>query len=235
MRLSNMTQFNSESSAFRSILAPLDQVGWLASQSTTFVEWVAQVGRWKTYEKGQFIYHSGDQPNGVYGLASGGLQITFPLVGEEPVVLHRAEVGFWIGDSAELANQKRMVTVMAATQTRMLHLPSWSIRILLANCPEHWRSFYQLSATNVSLTMTLLAEALSLTVRARVCRRLLELTTDGSDASITQDELAKLLGVTRPTLRRCLTELQTQGVIETQYRSVRVIDREKLAEFRDEQ
>ena len=105
----------------------------------------------------------------------------------------------------------------------------------MANCPEHWRSFYQLSATNARLAITLLAETLSLTVRARVCRRLLELTTDGNDASITQDELAKLLGVTRPTLRRCLSELQAQGAIETQYRSVRVTDRAMVAKFRDEQ
>lgn len=216
-------------------LSPLNKVGWLSRQPETFVQWAEQAGRWKTYEKGQFIYHCGDSPNGVYGLASGGLQITFPLVGEDPVIIYRAEVGFWIGDAAELSEQTRMVTIMAAAPTRMLHLPSWSIKILLANSPEHWRSFYQLSTMNVRLAMTLLAETLSLTVRARVCRRLLDLTSDGKEAAITQDELAKLLGVTRPTLRRCLTDLYAQGAIKPHYGNVQVINRDILVTFRDEQ
>lgn len=231
-----MNQFRAKSATKNAKLDPLDKVGWLASQPLAFVQWAEQVGRWKTFEKGQFIYHSGDQPDGVYGLASGGVQITFPLVGENPVIVYRAEQGFWIGDSAELSGQTRMVTIMAASPTRMLHLPSWSIKVLLANCPEHWRSFYQLSAINVRLAMTLLAETLSLTVRARVCRRLLDLANEsGGNASITQDELAKLLGVTRPTLRRCLVDLHGLGAIETHYRNVRVLAPEILVAFRDEQ
>ncbi|MGE4127564.1 MAG: Crp/Fnr family transcriptional regulator [Hyphomicrobiaceae bacterium] len=224
-----MIQFGQE------ILDPLDKVGWLASQPNTFLQWAAQIGRWKTFQKGQFLYHSGDPPDGIYGLASGSLQLTFPLVGEEPVVLHRAELGFWVGDLAELAGQQRMVTIMAASTSRILHLPSWSIKILLANSPEHWRSFYQLNAINMRLAITLLAEALSLTLRARVCRRLLELSNEAHSASITQGELAKLLGVTRPTLRRCLTDLQAQGAIETHYRNVRVLDLALLGKFKDEQ
>jgi CRP-like cAMP-binding protein len=219
----------------QSRLDPLDKVGWLASQPTAFVQWSHQVGRWKTYEKGQFIYHYGDPSDGLYGLASGGLQITFPLVGEEPVILHHADVGFWVGDVAELAEQARMVTIVAASQVRMFHLPSRSIKTMLADNPEHWRSFYQLSAENLRLVVTLLAESLVLTVRARVCRRLLGLTGSGNNASITQDELATLLGVTRPTLRRCLLELQAQGAIATNYRSIRVIDRAILNKFSEEQ
>lgn len=214
---------------------PLRQVGWLAEQPEDFQQWAQQIGRWKTFDKGQFVYHFGDPSDGLYGLASGDLQITFPLVAEEPVIIHRAEVGFWIGDAAELANEARFVTIMAASKTRLLHLPSPAIRILLANNPEHWRSFYKLSNTNCRLAISLLAEALSLTVRARVCRRLLSLTKDGGDAAITQDELAKLLGVTRPTLRRCLADLEEQGAIKTQYRNVRVLDSVALARFQNEQ
>ena len=109
-------------------LAPLHEVGWLAEQSQDFNEWAEQVGRWKTFKKGQFIYHAGDRSDGLYGLASGTLQMTFPLVAEEPVVIHRAEIGFWIGDAAELTNRPRMVTLMAASQAKLLHLPSSAIK-----------------------------------------------------------------------------------------------------------
>ncbi len=216
-------------------LAPLDEVGWLAEQSNDFIEWAEQVGRWKTFKKGQFIYHAGDRSDGLYGLASGSLQMTFPLVAEEPVVIHRAEIGFWIGDTAEFTNRPRMVTLMAASQAKLLHLPSSAIKILLVNKPEHWRSFYQLSASNMHAAVSQLAEVLALTVRARVCRRLLALSRRDGFAVITQEELARLLGVARPTLRRCLADLEMQGGIETNYRKLRVVDSAVLKAFKDEQ
>ncbi len=216
-------------------LQPLDTVGWLAQQPADFREWAENIGRWKSFDSGQFVYHAGDKSDGAYGLAEGGLQITFPLVADEPVIVYRAEVGFWIGDAAELSSEPRLVTVMAAAKTRLLHLPSSAIRILLANKPEQWRCFYRLSMSNFRLTLTQLAEALALTVRARACRRLLGIAGPNGDAEITQDELAKLLGVTRPTIRRCLQELQELGAIETHYRKLRVVKHSVLEAFKDEQ
>jgi CRP/FNR family cyclic AMP-dependent transcriptional regulator len=216
-------------------LAPLDTFGWLSGQPEDFRQWVQNVGRWKRYEPGQFVYHAGDKSDGAYGLAEGGLQITFPLVADEPVVIYRAEIGFWIGDAAELSSEPRMVTVMAAVETRLLHLPSSAIRILLANRPDQWRCFYQLSMSNLRLAVTQLAEALALTVRARAFRRLLGIADAKGDVAITQDELAKLLGVTRPTIRRCLQDLEDIGAIETSYRKLRIVNWSALESFKDEQ
>lgn len=110
-----------------------------------------------------------------------------------------------------------------------------AIRSLLIDRPEHWRSFYKMSMNNVRLAVTQLAEVLALTVRARVCRRLLDMSGPNGDAVITQDDLAKLLGVTRPTIRRCLEELEEMGAIETHYRKLKVLKRSVLEAFKDEQ
>jgi len=216
-------------------IAPLDRTGWLASQTDDFRRWVASAAVWRTYAPGQFIYQAGDLSNGLYGLAEGGLEITFPLIAQEPVVVYRAEVGVWIGDNAELAELPRMVSLMAATECRILQLPSRAIRALLAEQPEHWRAFYRLSATNVNLLAVLLAEALALTVRARVCRRLLQLSKESSDVEITQDDLARMLGVARATMRRTLADLADVGGIELRYRKVRVRNPAVLIEHQDEQ
>ncbi|MFT3731739.1 MAG: Crp/Fnr family transcriptional regulator [Hyphomicrobium sp.] len=216
-------------------IAPLDQVGWLAGQSQDFREWATQVGRWRPYGAGQFVYQAGDTADGLYGLAEGGLEITFPLVAEEPVSIYRAEIGFWIGDAAELADIPRIVSLMAVTESKLLHLPSHAIQQLLSSRPEYWRAFYRLAALNSSTAVALLSEVLSLTVRARVSRRLLQLTERLQEAPITQDDLAKLVGVTRGTLRRCLDDLAARGAIEMRYRKLRVLDSGILTTFRDEQ
>ena len=48
--------------------------------------------------------------------------------------------------------------------------------------------------------ITLVAESLSLSVRARICRRLLKLTEATEELELTQDQLAKLLGLARTTV-----------------------------------
>ena len=216
-------------------IAPLDTVGWLAEQPPEFRDWVRRHGRWRRYAAGQFIYHAGDPSDGLYGLAEGGLEVSFPLFAEEQVTLHRAEIGFWIGDNAELAETPRVLTVRAVSPSRLLHLPSGAIRALLAEHPHHWREFYRLSSRNASTAVVLLSEALALTVRARVCRRLLMLADSSRDVSVTQEELGRLVGAARTTLRRCLIDLAQRGAIELRYRRVVIVDRAVLSSFKDEQ
>ncbi len=181
------------------------------------------------------MYISGDASDGIYGLASGGLEVTFPLVAEEPVVLHRAQVGFWIGDNAELSDTPRTISLMAATECRMLHLPRDPIRALLNKEPKYWQSFYRLATLNTTIAVGLLAEALSLTLRARMCRRLIQLTETSMDITVTQEDLSKMLGVYRSTLRPILNKLAKSGAIELGYKRIRIIDRSILNNFRDEQ
>jgi CRP/FNR family cyclic AMP-dependent transcriptional regulator len=209
--------------------------GWLASEPEEFKRWAELSGKWRVYQPGQFLYFSGDPSDGIYGLESGSLEVTFPLVAEEPVVLHRAQVGFWVGDNGELSDTPRTISLMAATECRMLHLPRLAIRKLLADDPKHWQSFYRLATINTTVAVGLLAEALSLTLRARMCRRLLLLTDTSIDVTVTQEDLSKMLGVYRSTLRPILNKLAKSGAIELGYRRIRVIDRAILASFRDEQ
>lgn len=197
--------------------------------------WAARSGKWRTYQPGQFVYFSGDAADGIYGLASGGLEVTFPLIAGEPVVLHRAQVGFWIGDNAELSATPRTISLMAATECRMLQLPHEAIRRLLDDQPKYWQSFYRLATINTTIAVGLLAEVLSLTLRARVCRRLLQLTDLSTDATVTHEELSKMLGVYRSTLRPILKYLADINAIRLGYRKISVVDRDALTKFKDEQ
>ena len=216
-------------------VAPLDSVGWLADQPEDFRAAVVATARWRTVETGEFLYQAGDPADGMYGLAEGSLEVTFPLVADEPVAVYRAEVGFWIGDNAEFSQTPRLVSVAAARPSRVLHWPGWAARALLTAEPRHWLSLYRLSAKNVALALETLSEALALTVRARVCRRLLVLADETGDVAITQTELAKLIGVTRGTLQRCLNDLASRGAVETRYGKIAITDAAVLEQFREEQ
>lgn len=216
-------------------LAPLDRVGWLAGEGEAFRDWAARAGRWRRCDAGQFVYHAGDRADGLYGLAEGALELTFPLVADEPVTLYRAEVGFWIGDNAELSDTPRLVGIVSAVESRVFHIPGRAVVRLLAERPEHWRTFHRLAARNMDNALRMLSEVLALTVRARVCRRLLVLAQGGGDVQIVQTDLAMLVGVTRSTLRRVLASLAEEGGIERRYGVVRLLDARVLERFVDEQ
>jgi CRP-like cAMP-binding protein len=216
-------------------LAPLDEIGWLAEQPDDFKSWAASVAQWRDFRAGQLIYLAGDPSDGLYGLASGAVELTFPLVAEEPTSIYRGEIGFWAGDSAELSEEPRLVTLSASTDCRMLHIPHVVIRHHLEEHPHHWTCFYRLSHTNVATAVTLLAECLALSVRARVCRRLLKLTEASAETKLTHDQLAKFLGLARTTVSEELAKLSASGAVDTGYGKLRVLDRSILLKYKDEQ
>jgi len=215
-------------------LWPLDERGWLATQPPAFRDWVVEDGRWRHYRAGQVIYFAGDEPDGLYGLGDGAFELTLPLVGDEPVTLHRAEPGFWAGESALHARVPRLVSLAAATDARVLFVPAARIRALLAARPDYWRCFYELSHINVTIAVTLLAEALALTPRARLARQLLRLADDDGRALVRQDDLARLIGMTRSSLQRALRGLTETGAVAPGYGCIVVRDRAALEAVRDE-
>ena len=93
----------------------------------------------------------------------------------------------------------------------------------------------QLSHRNSTLVLTLLGEAISLSVRARICRRLLVLAGRTDEAVLTQEHLAQLLGLARSTVRAELASLVERGAIELGYGRIRIVERGTLDALKDEQ
>jgi len=207
-------------------LDTLARRGWLAGQPEALRDWALQVGRWRSFEAGQVLYLAGDAADGLYGLGSGALDIVVPF-GDDSASLHRADVGFWIGDSALLADKPRLVSVVASRSSRVYFLPAAALR-LLRERPDLWPCFYELSHLNVALSLTLLGEALVLSPRARIARQMLRLAGSGASIDASQDELARLAGVTRPTLQRALADLGAANVLRTGYRRLELLDRAAL-------
>jgi CRP/FNR family transcriptional regulator, cyclic AMP receptor protein len=223
--MAQLDQFTETTAKRLGILA---RAGWLARQPADFQDVVARLGRWKTFEAGETIFLAGDEPDGLFGLGEGILEMTFPLIGEEPVVVHRAEPGFWIGEAAILMDQKRFITVSAATRARVFVIPSSSVRRIVEEKPRHWRSFYDQCLTNQMTTLTLLAEALSLSPRARVARILLRLARSDGSVPGSQEDLGRLLGMTRSSVRRALSSLIEVGAVTSGYGVLSIRDRTML-------
>jgi len=206
----------------------LAKVGWLSHENAEFQERMARAGRWMTLTKGQLLYDVGDSPDAVFGLAEGLLDVSIPISEDEMVTLHRAAPGFWIGDSALLAETTRGVSVRAAADSKILRLPAESIHRHLAEHPTDWACFFRLSHINVMLTLRALAEIVSLPSRSRFARLLLRQADADGLVRASQDDLSKMAGMSRTTFRRTFASLIEAGIVQTEYGGLRILDREAL-------
>ncbi|MCZ0962361.1 Crp/Fnr family transcriptional regulator [Paracoccus benzoatiresistens] len=209
-------------------LGVLAQTGWLSRQPLDFQARISRLGHWREAKAGEILYLAGDDADWMVGLAEGAVEITFPLVGDEPVVIHRAEPGFWTGEASVLADQRRLISIAAATRARVFVLSAPGIRRMLEEEPRHWKPFFELSLTSSLTAVTLLAEALSLSPRARVARILLRLAQADGSVTCSKEDLGRLLGMTRSSARRALTSLTEMGAVQSGYGILSIRDRGKL-------
>lgn len=209
-------------------LSPLTERGWLSEQDREFQSWLAEAGRWREFVEGEPVYEMGDPPDGLYGLGAGALEVSLPLVADEPVTLYRAEIGFWIGESAILAHAPRMIGLTAVRPSRLFFVPAAALRRGLHEDPSRWEPLYALSHANTSVAVNLLAESLALSPRARLARLLLRLGAESGRVQARQDELARVIGMTRSSFQRSLRSLVESGVVSSGYGEILLLDIARL-------
>jgi DNA-binding GntR family transcriptional regulator len=67
------------------------------------------------------------------------------------------------------------------------------------------------------------------TVLGQVADLLMEEGETRAEVNLSQATIAALLGVSRQSVNEALGRLRDQGVVETGYRSIRIVDADKLA------
>jgi len=206
----------------------LSKLGWLAEQPETFQKRMVALGGWQTYRAGQSLYEVGDESNAIFGLEDGLVDIAVPISDDEMVTLHRAQPGFWIGDSSMFSDKPRAVSLTAHSDSLVFVIPARALKRHIAERPEDLLFFYRLNHRNFELTLMGLAEVLALPPRARFARLLLRLASDEDTIRATQTELGKLAGMSRAAFRRAFCELLAAGIVKTEYGKVRITDRAAL-------
>lgn len=206
-------------------LQALSSVGWLACQPVEFQERLARLGRWIKVARGTTLYTAGDESDALYGLGEGMLDVAMPVSEVQEVVVHRAMPGFWVGDSALLAGTRRTISLYAAAESRLFKVPAKALQRSLAEHPQDWMCFYRLAHMNATLSLRTLSEVISLPPRVRFARTLLRLTTADGTVRLTQEELGRMVGMSRAAFRRSFAALIEQGIVDVEYGGIRIRDR----------
>lgn len=230
--MNSFTRHSRSGLEFDRAVSILSNTGWLKDRSPSARDLILSCGRIRRHAANETIYHVGDPADGLHGLVEGGVQITLPSDDGTDFVGHREDAGFWIGDLALFAEQKRLVSVFTTRPSLTLFLPQPRLLSLVSAHPELFRDFYALSHANTAIALRLLANLSVSNSEKRLSLRLLhyaEITQDQDGwIKIPQEMLARMVAVSLPTLQRILRRLGDQGLVEVGYSRLRVLDRERL-------
>lgn len=209
--------------------------GWFSERSKETQKRLAGIARLRIFDAHEPIYLTGQPPNGVFGLVEGSIKLAFPRNDGEDYVAHHAGSGFWVGDLALFANAPRLVSIHAAEPTTMVQLPPQAIASLVRDEPGLHTDFYALTYENFKTALSVIANLAIVLVDKRVADRLLLEAAAHPQADgwiqVSQPDLAQLMALSVPTLRRTIGRFVSAGLVEQGYGRIKVLDPKGLQQI----
>lgn len=187
----------------------------------------------RTFRKGETLIREGEPGRGMGVVIDGQVHMLRRLGDAHEVLVDIGGAGIWIGNYGTLTGGAPSIgSVVAATPVRVLFLPLAAFERIVDDEPRYYRLFAENLLDRYAHMFGYLAEAQGLSPEDWVHRRLLDLARvrrAGApqrrpvSLSLSQSELATLVGFSRQTLAALLARLEARGLIEVRFRSIRVL------------
>lgn len=188
---------------------------------------------------GEILYQQGDSTNvhssGFFGLLSGVIKISFLHANGSEGILTFIEPGNWFGEVSMLADLPRPQMAIAQQDCELLNINHKQFSDLMLGA-GFASSVAQLVANRLCMMYRLMEDATLSSTHDRICRRLLMLShgdiSQSQQArqiiSASQESMANMLGISRPTLNKALQKLARTGAIALHYGFIEILDSSQL-------
>ena len=191
----------------------------------------------RRYAKGEIIMNQGDLPGAVHLVCSGEVKITIANEDGKETLLALLRPGDLFGEIAALDGRSRSATVTAVEATGTAALPRQNLLAFVRTHPDFAMKLIETLAARLRRVDERLEDAHFLDLDTRFARTLLDLTEQrGSPVaegfsvgfSLTQSELASMIGATRVSVNRLLGAYQDAGLIRLEKRKMLILDLRRL-------
>lgn len=147
--------------------------------------------------------------------------------------------GVWFGEESAIRRRTHRYDAFAIEPVSVLVIPQPRFRALLDESPRLTAAVAALLAKRVESLFTMVECRVLLTTRERVARHLFGMVRNGFKprlsrsgiVPVSQDQLAMMIGVSRPTLSKELRFLADAKIIEIRYSRIHVLDVVRLGEI----
>ncbi|WNO07589.1 fumarate/nitrate reduction transcriptional regulator Fnr [Teredinibacter sp. KSP-S5-2] len=194
------------------------------------------IQRGRPVQKGDHIYHAGNEFKSVYALRSGAVKtIKVTQDGQEQVT------GFYLPGELigmdGLATNNHSNSAIALETSAVCEIPFTRLEELSTRLPNLQRRFFQLMSKEITHDQQLITLLSKNSADERVASLLLSISTRNSNRGLSANEfylpmsrsdIGNYLGLTIETVSRVLSRLHKQGMIELDKKHVVIKDMDEL-------
>lgn len=223
-----------------SVLARVPLFGGLSSEE---LQLVASAAVRRRQSRGSVIFFEREPGDALYIIEEGQVRIYRVAEDGREKTLALLSEGDFFGEMALIDDEPRSAIAEATEPTVLLAIHKRDVHNLIHANPSIALSMIKGLSCRLRETNRQLMDAVFLDVRGRLLRLLLELDGrygkphDGGrliDIRLTHQELANMVGTSRESVTRVLTELQDVGALGYAQRHMMWIDRQSLEEYMDQ-
>lgn len=219
---------------------PSRQHNLLNCCSEADIESIAQEKISQRYSMGQVIFDEGTRPAGLYCVHEGRVKIT-KLGGDgKEQIIRLVRHGDVLGYRALVAGSSHATSAIALSDCTVCLIPKYVVNQQLSSNSLFSSALLQLLATNLGDAAERMLHLAYKPVRERLAEALLlllrtyhpdEFTGQPFTIAIGREDLGALMGTTRETTTRMLSEFKQEGLLTTRGSAITILQAKQLAEI----
>lgn len=191
----------------------------------------------RSFDRGAVVFRQGEDGDNLYLVQAGAVKISCLSQDGREVVLAVLGPGDVFGELSLFDRGVRTADATAMEDTRMLALTHDGFRPFLAEHPGVAIHLLEVLAGRLRETSEALQDVIFADVPGRLAKRLLDLAArygavekGGTliDLSLTQEELARMVGAARESVNKAVASFVSRGWIEMRGRKYMVTDEDSL-------
>ena len=195
----------------------------------------------RRFEPGETIFLMGSPGDSMMALLSGKVRISVSSPEGKEIVLAILQPGDIFGEIALLDGKERSADAKAITEVSCLAvLNRRDVMAFLDKHPSAWARLVEVLCERLRRTDQQFAEVALMQVPVRLAKALLRLASSSTDSmppseiALSQRELGGIIGATRESVNKCLSDWQERRLVRVEDAVIHLINRsalEELAEF----
>lgn len=186
-------------------------------------------GRLRAFRAGDFAYHIGDAPGGMFGIVRGCFGVVVAS-GDETALCHLLRPGTWFGAAPVLSHGPRVMSFQAVEPSEALAISLADLHAVGARFPELYRQIGAMGERVMQVTAArIVGDLLIGSGKRRLAAVLVRLSgiwegLPPAPIPLSQEVIGQMSNLSRERVNRFLRELVGAGCIELSYGSVVVTD-----------
>ena len=223
----------SPSSTSRIAALPTESRSWLQNISVQTRKAMSEASRTITLPRGQTLYERKAEPTGIFLILSGHVRLTFQSSSGMHHLLKIGAPGGVVGDLACIDGGPYPVFAEAMTPCKLEYITKKDFEQLRKDHADI-NAALLVHFARVSRTLINMMEVTFLSdLNARVASRIAFLTREYGSLVLTlsQTDLALMVGVSRQATNAALKSLAAEGLIQTRYGKIEILDFSALVNF----